>query len=106
MSVLVISLITIVGAVSYAYFTATGEVRKQEATISTGTVTLTFADNDLGLNAELAFGESATKKFTMVNTGTADSRVKMFFDEIVNTYLEGSLTYTLSYSENPDGPYT
>ena len=30
----------------------------------------------------------------------------MFFDEMINTYIEGSLTYKLSYSETEDGPYT
>ncbi len=104
--VAIASVLTIVGSVSYAYFTAMGEVTPMDATLNTATVSVKFSDNDLGLNAVLNFGESVTKKFTIENTGTADGKVKMFFNEMVNTYTEGSLTYTLSYSENEDGPYT
>jgi len=104
--VAIASVLTIVGSVSYAYFTAIGEVTPMDATLNTAKVSVTFRDNDLGLNAELNFDESVTKKFTIENTGTADAKVKMFFDEMTNTYIEGSLTYTLSYSETVDGPYT
>jgi len=69
-------------------------------------VSVKFSDNDLGLNAELNFGESVTKKFTIENTGTADAKVKMFFEQMINTYIEGSLTYSLFYSETEDGTYT
>ena len=104
--VAIASVMTIVGSVSYAYFTAMGEVTPMDATLNTAYVSVKFSDNDLGLNAELNFGESVTKKFTIENTGTADAKIKMFFDEMINTYTEGSLTYTLSYSETEDGPYT
>ncbi len=100
------SVLTIVGSVSYAYFTAMGEVTPMDATLNTAYVSVKFSDNDLGLNAELNFGNSVTKKFTIENTGTADAKIKMFFDKMTNTYTEGSLTYTLSYSETEDGPYT
>jgi len=100
------SVMTIVGSVSYAYFTAMGEVTPMDATLNTAYVSVKFSDNDLGLNAELNFGESVTKKFTIENTGTADAKIKMYFDQMINTYTEGSLTYTLSYSETEDGPYT
>ncbi len=100
------SVLTIIGSVSYAYFTAMGEVTPMDATLNTATVSVKFSDNDLGLNAELNFGESVTKKFKIENTGTADAKVKMFFDQMINTYTEGSLTYTLSYSETEDGTYT
>ncbi len=100
------SVLTIVGSVSYAYFTAIGDTRKVSATINTGKTMVTFSDNDLGLSAKLGFGESVTKKFTIENKGTTDAIVKLFFDKIINTYIEGSLTYTLSYSETEDGTYT
>ena len=100
------SVLTIVGSVSYAYFTAMGEVIPMDATLNTATVSVKFSDNDLGLNAVLNFGESVTKKFTIENTGTADAIVIMFFDQMINTYGERSLTYTLSYSETEYGPYT
>ncbi len=100
------SILTIVGTISYAYFTATGEMRPVQATINTATVSARFSDNDTGITGSLFFGESLTKKFTITNTGTAEANVKMYFQGLVNTYLEGSLTYTLSYSETEDGPYT
>ncbi len=100
------SILTIVSAVSYAYFTASGEVRKMEATISTGTTSARFADNDMGLTGELKFGESITKKFTIENTGTTEARVKMYWKDLVNTYILGSLTYTLLQAETEAGPYT
>ncbi len=103
--VAIASVLTIVGSVSYAYFTAMGEVTPLDATLNTAKVSVKFSDNDLGLNKVLNFGESVTKKFTIENTGTADAIAKMFFDEMINTYTEGSLTYTLSYSETEDGPY-
>ena len=102
----IVSVLTIVGSVSYAYFTAMGEVTPMDATLNTATVSVNFRDNDLGMNAVLNFGDFVTKKFTIENTGTADAKVKMFFDEMTNTYTEGSLTYTLSYSETEDGTYT
>ena len=104
--VAIASVLTIVGSVSYAYFTAMGEVTPMDATLNTATVSVKFSDNDLGLNAVLNFGESVTKKFTIENTGTADASVKMFFEQMINTYTKGSLTYTLFYSETEDGAYT
>ncbi len=100
------SILTIVGTISYAFFTAVGETKPVQATINTANVSARFADNDTGITGQLSFGESLTKKFTITNTGTADAKVKMYFQGLVNTYLEGSLTYTLSYSETETGPYT
>ena len=100
------SVLTIIGSISYAYFTAMGEITPMDATLNTANVSVKFSDNDLGLNVELNFGDSVTKKFTIENTGTADAKIKMFFDEMINTYTEGSLTYILSYSETEDGTYT
>ncbi len=100
------SILTIVGTISYAYFTAVGEMRPVQATINTATVSARFADNDTGITGQLSFGESLTKKFTITNTGTAEANVKMYFQGLVNTYLEDSLTYTLSYSETEEGAHT
>ncbi len=100
------SILTIVGTISYAYFTAVGEMRPVQATINTATVSARFADSDTGITGQLSFGESLTKKFAITNTGTAEANVKMYFQGLVNTYLENSLTYTLSYSETEDGPFT
>ncbi len=102
----VASILTIIGTISYAYFTAVGETSPEQATINTGTVSARFADNDTGITGQLSFGESLTKKFTIENTGTAEANVKMYWEDLVNTYTEESLTYTLSYAESEVGPYT
>ena len=100
------SILTIVSTVSYAYFTGMSDAKPIEASLSTARVSAKFTDNDNGISGELNFGESITKKFIIENTGTADAYVKMYWVDLINTYLEESLTYTLSYSENEAGPYT
>ena len=102
----VASILTIVGAISYAYFSAMGDMTSAQGIINTATVSARFTDNDPGITGELSFGQSLTKKFTITNTGTADATVNMYWDELSNTYLDGSLTYTLSYSETETGTYT
>lgn len=95
----------VLGTITYAFFSPLGETRTQEAVISTGDTKVTFADGDTGITGELVFGQSTTKKFTITNTGTAMSRVNMFWDGLVNAYIEGSLTYTLSYSTDRNREY-
>ena len=99
------SILTIVGTISYAYFTATASMVPVEAGVSTATVSVQFDDNDSGITGELNLGESITKKFTLSNTGTVDATVRMNWLDLVNTYLQGSLTYTLSYSTEENGVY-
>jgi len=92
---------------TYAYFVSSiNNDNRQEADVDTGTMRLRFADNDEGINAKLMLGESITKKFTLENTGTLDAKVSIEWLDMINTYTEGSLTYTLSYSETEDGEYT
>ncbi len=92
---------------TYAYFISNiNNDSRQEAEVDTGTMRLRFADNDEGINAKLMLGESITKKFTLENTGTLDATVSIEWLDMINTYTEGSLTYTLSYSETEDGEYT
>ena len=92
---------------TYAYFMSNiNNDSRQEAEVDTGTMRLRFADNDEGINAKLMLGESITKKFTLENTGTLDATVSIEWLDMINTYTEGSLTYTLSYSETEDGEYT
>ncbi|MCI8498367.1 MAG: hypothetical protein HFG33_03105, partial [Bacilli bacterium] len=92
---------------TYAYFVSSiNNDNRQEAEVDTGTMRLRFADNDEGINAKLMLGESITKKFTLENTGTLDATVSIEWLDMINTYTEGSLTYTLSYSETENGEYT
>ncbi|MCI8497893.1 MAG: hypothetical protein HFG33_00630 [Bacilli bacterium] len=92
---------------TYAYFVSSiNNDNRQEAEVDTGTMRLRFADNDEGINAKLMLGESITKKFTLENTGTLDATVSIEWLDMINTYTEESLTYTLSYAETEDGEYT
>ncbi len=92
---------------TYAYFVSSiNNDNRQEAEVDTGTMRLRFADNDEGINAKLMLGESITKKFTLENTGTLDATVSIEWLDMINTYTEGSLTYTLLYAETEDGEYT
>ncbi len=92
---------------TYAYFTSVIiNDNRQEAEVDMGTLSLRFADNDNGINARLTFGESITKKFTLENTGTLDATVSIEWLDMINTYTEGSLTYTLFYSESENGDYS
>ena len=104
-TIVVLMLITIIGAVSYAYFTTTGTTQKQDTSLSMATLSLRFADNDNGIDAELGFGETVTKKFLIENTGTAEASLSLDWNNMINTYLDGSLTYRLTYSDEEDGEY-
>ena len=99
--ILLISVIT----VTYAYITTSVASQNQEISVQAGTMELTFADNDNGVATVLNFGDTITKKLTIENTGSLDAYAKISWLNIVNTYLEGSLVYTLEYSSNENGVY-
>ena len=91
---------------SYAYFISTGNNNQnQSANIQTGNMALTFSDGTSSFQGGLNFGESATKTFTIENTGSLEAKAKINWLNLTNTYLKGSLTYTISYSESEDGDY-
>ena len=91
---------------SYAFFIGqVGQNKKQEVTVETGTMTLTFSDGNNGFNKELNFGESAEKTFTIENTGTKEGIVSVSWMNLLNNYLEGSMTYTFLESDTEDGEY-
>ena len=69
------------------------------------TLSLRFADNDNGIDAELGFGETVTKKFLIENTGTAEASLSLDWNNMINTYLNDSLTFRLTYSAEEDGVY-
>ena len=100
--IMLLSVIT----VTYAYFiVGPSTTQNQTASLETGTMSLTFADNDNGVGGALNFGGSITKKFTIENTGTLDAYAKISWFNITNTYLEGSLIYTLKFSNEENGHY-
>ncbi len=92
---------------SYAFFIGqVGQNKNQEVTVETGSMALTFSDGNNGFNKELNFGESAEKTFTIENTGTKDGVVSVSWMNLINTYLEGSMTYNFLESDTEDGEYT
>jgi len=103
---LVISILLFAGF-AYAYLASgVSNANRQEATITTGTMNLTFADGTTSLEAtEMTIGTSVTKTFTVENTGTLDASASMYFEDLVNTYMEGSMTYRLEYSDSENGTY-
>jgi len=87
--------------VSYSFFTGiTNNDKKQEAKLNTGTMSLTFKDGNNGINAKLMLGESVTKKFIIENTGSLEASLSLDWNQLINTYMDGSLTYRLVRTEN------
>jgi len=103
---LVISVLMITGF-SYAYIGgALSNANKQTASITTGTMTLVFADGTSTLAAkEINIGESITKTFTVENTGTLEATASMYFKDLVNTYITDSMSYRLEYATSESGTY-
>ncbi len=92
---------------SYAFFIGQlGQNKNQEVTVETGTMSLVFSDGNNGFNRELNFGESAEKTFTIENTGSKEGVVSVSWMNLLNTYLEGSMTYSFLESDTEDGEYT
>ena len=109
--VLAICLVTIVFVgvlASFAYIAGLGNNVEDpfKSNLAMGNMALTFSDGDNGINAKLGFGETVTKRFVIENTGSLETSLSLDWDNFVNTYLDRSLSYSLSYSETEDGAYT
>lgn len=88
---------------SYAFFiTSINNSKNQGININTGTISLIFTDGNPGFNKKLNFGESAEKEFKIENNGTIEALAKINWKNLINTFLNNSLTYSLSYYENED----
>ncbi len=103
---LVLTIVVVLSGITYAFFSAGVNETQEKLSLSTGTMELTFADNDNGIDAQLQFGENVTKKFKIINTGTLEASMSLDWVKLVNTYTNGSLSYSLSYSEEENGTYT
>ena len=106
LSILIVIVLLVLVSVSYAYFSVIGIESPQTISLNSGSLSLIFRDNDNGINQSIAFGETITKKFTIENNGTREAYATISFKNIVNTYKQGSLIYTLEYSEEENGTYT
>ncbi len=105
--VIIIGLILISFVVSYAFFITPGKNnRNEDITLKSGTIELVFSDGDNGINEALNFGDTIIKKFTLENTGTLAASVSLDWLNLINTYINGSLSYKLLYSESLDGEYS
>ena len=105
MCVVSLVLTCIIGTYAYFIINVNNENR-QNAQIDTGTMRLTFADGNPTINERIMLGETKTKTFTLENTGDLDAVVSIDWLDLVNTYMEGSLTYTLEQSETEGSGYT
>ena len=96
----------VLGGIGFAFFSsAVSNDNNEKFQTSTATMSLKFDDNDNGISANLNLGESVTKKFTLENTGTVDAYAKIKWHDLVNTYMNGSLSYTLEQSTSENGTY-
>jgi len=101
--ILAFLILLILISMSYAFFTSVvNNSKSQGIDLNTGILRLRFADDDEGINEVLDFGKSVTKKFLIENIGTLDATVDIYWDNLINTYLEQSLTYKLEYKTSID----
>ncbi len=95
---LTLSVLMVIIGVSYAFFSSPVEKEEEKLNFKAGDLVLTFRDNDETVeNTEGTwnFGDSIEKELVIENTGTLDSYAKISWDNLINTYLAESLTYTL-----------
>ncbi len=95
---LIIPVLVVIIGVSYAFFYVPVEKEEEKLTIRSGTLALTFRDNDGTVeNTEMLwnFGDTIEKIFVIENNGTQDAYAKIIWDNLINTYLRESLSYRL-----------
>lgn len=92
---------------TYGFLGVVNNSDAQTASITTGTISLTFADGSSAFKpTQLAFGKSIDKKFKITNTGTYDASATLYFKNLINTYTAESLSYSVGYSTVENGSYT
>ncbi len=103
---LAIPVAMVVISISYAFFQVSVESEEERLIIRSGDLALTFKDNDETIeNTERTwnFGDSIEKELVIENTGTRDIYAKISWDNLINTYLAESLTYTLEEKGDESG---
>jgi len=105
--VLCISIVALTTSLTYAYFISeVGENEEERITIKNGSLVLTFRDADEtveNIEGVWTFGNTIEKELVIENTGTRDTYAKISWDNLVNTYLAESLTYTLEEKKDDSG---
>jgi len=96
------------GTFAYSFYELTDVGTVLTASITTGRVGVVFSDGTTAYQYKpLMSGGSSLKTFTIDNiNNTGNVEATIYFKDLVNTYMEGSLVYSLSYSTSPNGPYT
>ncbi len=106
MIVLCVSIVALTTSLTYAYFVSqVGTNEQEKITIRSGDLALTFRDNDEtveNIEGTWNFGDSIEKELVIENTGSRDAYAKISWNNLINTYLAESLTYTLE--EKSDEP--
>ena len=107
-SILLLSVIT----VTYAFFTASPNSQSSSyVTLNSGTLQLRI-DDSTGYQGKVEltrvdpFHLTLDRYFEITNTGTVDAYAKIYWHDLVNSYLPGSLKYTLYESKNNGSTYT
>ena len=100
-AVLLLTVIT----VAYAYFIASVQtVNEQTVVAETGTMRLIMTDGNAGWSEVWDFGESKSKTLTLQNTGSLPVTVDLYWKNLVNTFLEGSMVYSLKQTTDDATP--
>lgn len=91
-SIIVLSLVTF----TYGFFAASVSNKdNQVINLTYGTMALTFADANSGINKTSKFGETVVKQFTLENTGDNTASVRLLWKDLVNSYKLGSSKFSL-----------
>ncbi len=91
---------------SYAYFLlSVNNSNNQDISVNTSNIELIFEDGNNGIIETLDFNTKVEKIFIIENTGSTDTKAKISWIDLLNTYGKGSLTYNLSYANTVDGNY-
>ncbi len=103
---LIIPVLVVIIGVSYAFFNVPVEKEEEKISIRSGDLALTFKDNDEAvenIEGTWNFGDTIEKELVIENTGTRDAFAKISWDDLINTYLAESLTYTLEEKSDDTG---
>ena len=107
-SILLLSVIT----VTYAFFTASPNAQiSSYVTVNSGSLQLRI-DDSTGYQGKVEVTKvdpshlTLDRYFEITNTGTVDAYAKIYWHDLVNSYLPGSLKYTLFESKNNGSTYT
>ncbi len=105
-ALMLIEIVLFAGGITFAFFRAGVTGEQEKLTVTTGTLALTFADNNTGITAtELQLGDETSKEFSIKNTGSLPVTTNMLWNNLINTYLKQSMSYTFQYKTSETGEW-